>query len=248
MPKVKPPKIEENVLTNLNKFYEEKSDIYDKLTKYEDYNNDILKTILKMTDFKNKTVVELGCGTGKFTIPLSSKVKKIYALDKTKSMLKILRKKIKSKKIKNIKIIESGFDEISLPKESIDIILSVWSFPAHSKNWERDLKKLKTILKKGGIMILVDNHYSGEYKKMRNKILKKEFTNGLNNFLLRYHEWFKSMGFKNRSLNILVNFVTKKNIEKVCAPFFGYEISTYLLARDRVSFKKKVSIFYWTKN
>jgi len=251
MTKIKPPKLPKEVLKNLHKVYAKKAEIYDRLSKCEDYNNDILKTILKDVDFENKIVLDLGVGTGKFSIPLALKTKLIYALDQSKPMIRILRRKIKAKKIRNIKILESGFGKIHLPKESVDIVLSVWSFPAHSKNWEKEFKEVKRVLKKDGKIILVDNYYgSGEHIKIKKKTLKVTnpfMYSQLDKFSRNLHKWLISKGFKYKVINTLVNFGSKRNVEKICVHFFGYETAVYLLARDKTSFNMKVSIFYGEK-
>ncbi len=251
MAKIKPPKLPKEVLLHLYKVYAEKAEVYDKLSRCEDYNNDILKNILKDVDFKNKVILDLGAGTGKFSIPLTSRAKLVYALDQSKPMIRILRRKIKVKKIKNIKILEAGFEKIPLPKESVDVILSVWTFPAHSKNWETDLKEVKRVLKKDGKIILVDSYYgSGEHIKIKKKTLKVTnpvLYSQLDKFSRFLHKWLISKGFKYKVINTLVNFSSKRNIEKLCPHFFGYQTAVYLLVRDKTTFNMKVSIFYGEK-
>lgn len=247
MIKVRPPRFPNVALKNLGKIYDQSAEMYERLSRCQDSRNDILKFILKKADLKNKVVLDMGAGSGKLSIPMALKAKQIYAMDISKPMLKILRRKIKSKKMKNIRVLESGYSNIPLPNESVDLIVSLWSFPAHSSSWERDLKEARRVLKKGGEIILIDSNYGGEYQRIKKKVKDPEFTSKLTEFNKNMHKWLASKGFRYSIIKTLSEFGSKRNVEKACGPFFGYEISTYLLARDRTSFHLNISVFYWKK-
>ena len=248
MKTVKPPKLPKEVFEHMNRIYTEKADIYDGLSKAQDYNKDVIKILFKTVGFGGKTVLDLGTGTGKLAIPLSRKAKKVYALDKSNFMLQILRKKIKSQKIKNIKTIRGEFNESGLKKESVDIIVSLWAFPFHSADWERDLKSIRRILKKNGKIILIDSIRTGESHKISAKIHDKKHENMFQEFNDKLHNWLKQKGFKRKKIiDIASDYRTKKNVEKYCAPFFGYEFTTYLLARNRKSYRTKLAMLIGEK-
>lgn len=162
-------------------------------------------------------------------------------------MLGALRKRIRAGKIRNIKVLESGYGRIPLPRESVDVVFSCWSFPSHSDNWERDLGEVKRVLKRGGKIILVDNYPGGEFYRIKKKTLEPEFFSKMTSFTNGLRKWLVSKGFRYNVITILDEFGSKKNVEKLCAPFFGYELATYLLARDRTGFRIQLSVFYWKK-
>lgn len=56
-----------------------------------------------------------------------------------------------------------------------------------------------------------------------------------------------SKGFRYKVIDTLVNFKTKPNVEKIAGPFFGYELAAHLLARNKVSFQVRLSVFKWKK-
>ncbi|MBL7160447.1 MAG: methyltransferase domain-containing protein [Candidatus Aenigmarchaeota archaeon] len=246
MTSVKQPRLPKQILSQLFKVYDEKADIYDTVSRYQDSKNDILKIILQ-EDVKGKVVLDMGAGTGRASIPLAVKAKKVYALDQSKSMLRILRKKIKAKKIKNISILKSPFKRIPIPSESVDLVVSVWSFPTHSKNWDRDLREVRRVLKKNGKILVFDTYHGGEYYRMRKKFHNPELFSSLENFKRDLRKWMVSRGFRYRILDVVADFRTKLNVERVCAHFFGYELATHMLARDKVIFGMKVFMFYGGK-
>lgn len=232
------------ILKYMDKFYQGNPDVYEKLSGCEDKNNEIMKNVLRIFNFKDKVVVDLGCGTGRFTIPLARKAKKVYALDKTESMLRMLRKVIRKKGVKNIEIIKSDFGGINLPKESVDLVFSCWAFPCHSSNWERDIRKFKRILKTGGMMIICDSAPRGEYWGMRKDILGNEYKESI---VPKVEKWFLKKGFKSKSVNALLEFKNKNGVRRICKPFYGGEIAGYMIAKGKHNFNIGMSIFYWEK-
>lgn len=73
---------------------------------------------------KDDTVIDLGCGEGSITIPLSKKVKSITAVDSSKRMLEILDDKCKAENIDNIKTMKENLEDVTLKEVgNKDIVL-----------------------------------------------------------------------------------------------------------------------------
>ncbi len=60
---------------------------------------------------KDKKLLEFGCGTGKFTVPMAQYAKSIIAVDQSKEMLAILEEKIAAKSVSNIEIVNSKIED-----------------------------------------------------------------------------------------------------------------------------------------
>ena len=60
----------------------------------------------------NDTVLDIGCGEGSITIPISKKVKSITGLDSSKEMLKLLNKRASDENISNINTVLEDIEEI----------------------------------------------------------------------------------------------------------------------------------------
>lgn len=101
-------------------------------------------------------VADLGAGSGYFTMPLSNKVKSVYAIDIQQEMLDYLKQKIKENKILNIDLLLSKDpNQIPLPDQSIDFLLTVntlHEFP----DKEKMIKEIKRILKPKGKTGIID--------------------------------------------------------------------------------------------
>jgi len=83
------------------------------------------KLISNMILTKDDTVLDVGCGEGSVTIPLSKEVASVTAVDATDKMLEILDEKIAENKISNIKTVKDDVNELSLEKiGKHDIVLA----------------------------------------------------------------------------------------------------------------------------
>lgn len=101
---------------------------YDKLMSYSGYPGEILNRVSSFL-FSDDVVLDIGAGTGAFTIPLSKIVKKVMALDPSSHQLKAIKEKTKSNSSNNIIYLEKEWKEAS--KEEIgkvDYTLAAYSF------------------------------------------------------------------------------------------------------------------------
>ena len=99
--------------------------------------------------------VDLGCGSGYFTVPLSRRVKKVYGIDVQPEMLSFLEHKMRKLKINNIEPLLSKTDEIPLEDESINLLISVNTLHEFDDS-EKMIKEMMRVMKKGGQALIVD--------------------------------------------------------------------------------------------
>ena len=82
--------------------------------------------IIDLIDLKSHyVVIDLGCGSGYFSIPLSRRVNSVFGIDFQKEMLNYLKQKIEKNKIENIELLLSKADKVPLIKNCSNIILTV---------------------------------------------------------------------------------------------------------------------------
>ena len=99
--------------------------------------------------------VDLGCGSGFFTLPLSRKVKKVYGIDVPKEMLEFLEQKIQRQRIRNIEPLLSGEDEIPLENESVDLLITVNTLHEF-RDKEKMIGEMRRVLRQDGKAMIVD--------------------------------------------------------------------------------------------
>lgn len=135
------------------------ANIYDdQMEGFRDYENEAKEFLdkLNVSNPKDLTVIDIGCGTGAFSIHASKYLKKIYAVDVSEEMLKIVKSKAKVKGIDNIEFSNSGFLQFQ-PNEKVDVVFSKWAFHHLPDYWKQAaLLNINGMLKPGGILFLSD--------------------------------------------------------------------------------------------
>jgi ubiquinone/menaquinone biosynthesis C-methylase UbiE len=221
-------------------FFESQPEIYEILSQSEDIDKRILKTLLADVSFENRVVLDLGAGTGKFSVPLSSKAKLVVSLDKSGGALDILKRKSESRRIA---VLKATFSDIPLPDETADIILATWAFNPTLPNAEAIFGEMLRVAKKGGKMIIVGNYPAGEYHLLKKKFLLESGTE-----CKYFNEWLLARGCKRKIMDVRVDLRSKSNIEKVLSGQPPLEMTKqYLAERNKTWFGLRVSVFYYKK-
>ena len=82
-------------------------------------NEKYLQKIIEVTDLKlDDIVLEIGSGSGLLTVLLAKRVKKVFAVEPERNILKSLKYNINQNKLTNIEIVENSFLKIDLCKIS----------------------------------------------------------------------------------------------------------------------------------
>ena len=110
----------------------------------------------EMPIHENHTLLDIGAGSGFFTIPMAKKTKEtVYALDFDSRMLNVISEKAIKEDLQNIKLIESTIEALSLEDESIDFIMA--SLILHEvESLSKVLSKLYEVTKIGGHLLCLE--------------------------------------------------------------------------------------------
>ncbi|MEO8164124.1 MAG: class I SAM-dependent methyltransferase [Betaproteobacteria bacterium] len=101
-----------------------------------------------------KQYLEIGCGTGRFTVPLAERVNKLTAVDISKEMLKVTEEKLRARGLeKKVRLIEGDAKHICLPDAQFDVILS-FNAINHIPDYGDVIKEAARLLKPGGVLVL----------------------------------------------------------------------------------------------
>ena len=103
----------------------------------------------------NDSVVDLGAGTGYFTIPIAKSVAKVIAVDISNKMLNILKENLLEESITNVELIEHRIEKIPLHDNAVHKIIA--SLVMHEVNdLEQTLEEMKRILKPSGKVLIIE--------------------------------------------------------------------------------------------
>lgn len=129
------------------------------------------------------TVLDIGCGTGGFCVHAAPYVKTIYAMDISKAMLRIAKKKAKKLKLDNVHFNQGSLLKFKLtpPVDAVVCTVMLHHLPDFWKLIA--LKRLRSVLKPGGCLYLFDvvfsfdpNGYSKHISNWINDLDKRSWT------------------------------------------------------------------------
>jgi ubiquinone/menaquinone biosynthesis C-methylase UbiE len=112
--------------------------------------------ISQMPIEKNHTLLDVGAGSGFFTLPMAeSTSSKVYAMDPDRRMLSIIEEKAKEKGLNNIELLEDYLENLSLQNDSIDFVMA--SLILHEvSSLSKALSKIYEVLKTGGHLLCLE--------------------------------------------------------------------------------------------
>lgn len=204
-----------------SKFWDFMSTVYDEIEK----NNEelILKIINTMKEerlfSKNSVVLEIGAGTGAFTIPLSQEVKQIVALDSSKGMLDRLEQRLKELDISSIKLVYEKWEKVNF-NEKFDFVFAAFCPAINSK--ER-LIKMKENSNRYVCLINISKH--DEQLRMRNELWKiltgREFLSESYHIIYPFGILY-SLGYLPQLRNIVTIQLVEREVEKLQEQFERY--------------------------
>ncbi|MBP2029507.1 ubiquinone/menaquinone biosynthesis C-methylase UbiE [Methanohalophilus levihalophilus] len=128
------------------------------------------KDILELLHIKpNYLVIEIGCGTGEFSIEIAKRCQKVFAIDISNEMIKYAHRKAKSRNVENIEFHNAGFLTYEHDGEKADAVVSQLVLHHLPDFWKIiALKRIHSMLKDGGQFYLKDVVYSPETNEYEN--------------------------------------------------------------------------------
>ena len=113
------------------------------------------KTLRAANIDAGQTILEVGCGTGFFTIPAAEMIGEhgsLIAMDVSAGFIRVLSKKVEQAGIKNVRIIQRDALKTGLESVSIDMVLLFGVIPFPLLPLNRLLPEMHRILKPHGTL------------------------------------------------------------------------------------------------
>lgn len=131
--------------------------IYDELMNDVDYDNwvDYIEQIIKRKNVKVKNILELACGTGNLTIPLTIKNYDIAGIDISAEMLNVAREKSYQKNVELV-LLQQDIAELDFDVENLDCVLCAcdgFNYLTYDDEIENCFFKVYELLRKDGLFI-----------------------------------------------------------------------------------------------
>jgi ubiquinone/menaquinone biosynthesis C-methylase UbiE len=147
------------------------AEIYDRnMQKYRNIHGEI-REVLDFLDLQpDQRILEIGAGTGEFSLAAASQCAKVYAVDLSSGMLKFAQKKAESRCISNVEFIQAGFLTYRSPVP-LDAVVTQIALHHLPDFWKQiALNRMADMLKDGGKFCLRDIVYSFDVRDYENAI------------------------------------------------------------------------------
>ena len=106
-------------------------------------------------------VVDIGAGTGQFTLAVASVCTRVVAVDVSPVMLDVLKAKVSESCLPNVEIVQSGFLTYEHQGRQADIVYSRYALHHLPDFWKAlALQRLRHIVRTGGVIRLWDVVYN----------------------------------------------------------------------------------------
>lgn len=136
-----------------------KTPVKELIQKFESKERDDYQKPEKVLEFmgkiSGKTIMDIGAGSGYFSIKLATQGAKVIAADVDDEFQNFLQERIQKEKIKNVELRKIPFDGPALKQEEADYILMVNTFH-HIENRKKYFEQVRKGTKKDGFLLVVD--------------------------------------------------------------------------------------------
>lgn len=131
--------------------------IYDELMNDVDYDKwvNYIEEIIERKNTKVQNILELACGTGNLTIPLTKKNYDIAGIDISFEMLNVAREKAQKEDVELV-LLQQDIAELEFDVENLDCVLCAcdgFNYLTYDDEIENCFSKVYELLKKNGLFI-----------------------------------------------------------------------------------------------
>ena len=120
---------------------------------------------------EGSTVVDLGAGTGQFTLAVAARCARVVAVDISPVMLGRLRSKVVASGLSNVDVVHAGFLSYEHSGADADFVYSRWALHHLPDFWKAlALSRMASVLRAGGILRLSDVVYSFDLGEAEERI------------------------------------------------------------------------------
>ncbi len=216
--------------------YTKNANVYDQFSQSEDKLGLIAKELIKLTD--KKDVLDVGCGSGKYTSIIQSTAKSITGVDQSLEQIALAKSRCMGA---HSKLFTANATSLPFDNASFDVVLSSWVVGTIESSIRQTiaLNEMKRVCRQSGSIVLVENDISSEFEFLRGRGYPDTRTQDYNNFLL-------NQGFRIHSkIDTYFEFDSSSMAQNVFSSIWGQRL-TRPITSSRV--EHKVIIFVYDGN
>jgi SAM-dependent methyltransferase len=126
-----------------------------------------IRHINRLIDVEDKSVLEVGCGSGRITFPLAKKALEIIAIDIDKVAVEEARKR---NRCENVEFLVENIETVQLGRK-FDVIFSTWLGYMYLDNVPKAVKNISDHLADDGVFLLLCGSVEDEFTKVMDLLL-----------------------------------------------------------------------------
>lgn len=224
-----------NMLADDSDIYHKKAMVYREFSDAQDSPRLIAEFL--MQKIKNNVLLDLGCGSGKYTREFGHIAKQYIGLDYSKEQLSSAKSQLKNKN--SVHFMQSCAKKINLPDNSVDTVLAAWLFGSISNLNKRKqvLAEAKRVLKPKGSMYVVENYGYSEFER----IIQQEKS-----CIEKKNKWLSSNGFSIvKEIETYFQFKSIENAKNTFEEIWGNNASGRIFSpriQQEVGIYKQVNV------
>lgn len=113
------------------------------------------KVIAYLGDLQGKTVMDLGAGSGYFSVRLAKQAQKVIAADVNDEFLAYLKERVAKEGLSNVEVRKVPYDDCGLKEQEADLLLVVNTYH-HIENRPAYFAKAARGIKSDGRLVIID--------------------------------------------------------------------------------------------
>ena len=213
-----------------NTLYTDYAEEYEILVSHEDYQNNLMAAIERLQPLQGMLVAELGAGTGRVSSLLQGHVKRLYAFDLSRPMLRVAQSKQRREGWEHVSLTQADSRLVPTRAAWADFAIEGWAFLHIAVNFPEDwqiqlsraLDEMRRLVRPGGKLILIETLGTGES------------TPKAAPFHHRVYDFLEGEGgFNPLDIRTDYRFETLEQIRQVVLPLFGQEMLARLIETEQ---------------
>ena len=109
----------------------------------------------RMNLSRTQTILDLGAGSGYFSMPIAERVRRVISIDLEPKMLEVLDQRIRLSRTQNIELIRAEISRIPLADDSVDHVLAAFVYHEVGRP-ARLMFESSRVLRPGGMLTVID--------------------------------------------------------------------------------------------